>query len=56
MKDEVVRYTLDPKNFSAAFLVIEEHVHCMNMCAIEKFTHISLNMSLTESRYKYENE
>ncbi len=37
MKDEVVSYTLDPKDFSPAFLVIEEHAHYMNMCAIEIF-------------------
>ncbi len=33
MKDEVVSYMLDSKNFSPAFLVIEEHAHYMNMCA-----------------------
>ncbi len=37
MKDEIVSYILDTKNFSPAFLVIEEHVHYMNMCAIEIF-------------------
>ncbi len=41
MKDEFVRNTLDPKNFSPAFLVIEEHVHYMNMFVFETFTHIS---------------
>ncbi len=40
MKDEVVSYTLDPKNFSPAFLVMEEHAHYMNMCAVEIFTHM----------------
>ncbi len=38
MKDEVVSYTLDPKNFSLAFLVIDNHAHYMNMSAIEIFT------------------
>ncbi len=41
MKDEIVSYTLDTKNLSPAFLVIEEHGHYMNMCAIEIFTHVS---------------
>ncbi len=40
MKDEVVSYTLDAKNSSPAFLVIEEHAHYMNMCAIEIFAHL----------------
>ncbi len=40
MKDTVVSYMLDPKNFSPAFLVVEEHVHYMNVCAIEIFTHL----------------
>ncbi len=31
---------LDNKNFSPAFLVIEEPAHCMNMCIIEIFTSI----------------
>ncbi len=39
MKDEVVSYTLDLKNFSPAFLVIEKHAHYMNMGAIEIFIH-----------------
>ncbi len=30
---------IGPKNFSPAFLVIKEHAHYMNMCAIEIFTH-----------------
>ncbi len=31
-----------PRIFSPAFLVIEEHAHCMNMCTIEIFTHLWL--------------
>ncbi len=38
MKVEIVIYALDIKNFSPAFLVIEEHARYMKMCDIEIFT------------------
>ncbi len=40
MKDEIVSFTLNTKNFFPAFLVIEEHAHYINMCAIEIFTQV----------------
>ncbi len=70
MKDEIVSYTLDTKNFSPAILVVEEHAHYMNMCTIEIFTLMSVgrtqiisvcvkmnvNVSISLRKYKYENE
>ncbi len=41
VKDKIVSYRLNTKHFSPTFLVIEEHAHYMNMCAIEIFTHIN---------------
>ncbi len=46
-------HTLDNKNFSPAFLVIEEHAHYTNMCAIEIFTHLCFTFLSLHSVYEF---